>query len=244
MKKFYSIIYLFCLAFFIISANFKFVAAVEVLPAPVISVNPDIYYPLDEVLYLEGRAKPKSTIELYFQKSGAKPKRFTVKSDPTGEWVFAERVPLEEGDWEVRTRLAQRENGAGGGQLSEWSNPRVFKVVQTGVTLGGFNIKFAALSLLILVLLISGVALILYFGTRVRRLRARLLAKEVREAHESVREGLAELRHDLLEELRSVESSGKPSGPEEISRKDHILREIEKVEKNMEREIGDIEERM
>ncbi|MBI2591776.1 MAG: hypothetical protein HYW34_03820 [Candidatus Brennerbacteria bacterium] len=76
----------------------------KVLPVPVISVNPDIYYPLDEVLYLEGRALPNSTVQIQFLKQGAKPLKFNSKSDANGEWVLAEKINLESGDWEVRAR--------------------------------------------------------------------------------------------------------------------------------------------
>lgn len=135
----------------------------------------------------------------------------------------------------------------GGGleeRVSDWSNPRVFKVIASGVTIGGVNIKFAALVFVIVVLLGCGIALALYFSWRVRRLRASLVAKEIREAQASVRDGLSELRRDLLDELKFFESSGKALSADELSRKEHILRELDMLEKNMEKEIGDIEERM
>lgn len=64
------------------------------LSVPTININPDIYYPFDEILYLEGRAGPISNVQVQFQKLGAKPLRFNVKSDANGEWVLAEKVPL------------------------------------------------------------------------------------------------------------------------------------------------------
>lgn len=120
----------------------------------------------------------------------------------------------------------------------------MFKVVASGVTIGGVNIKFAALVFIIVVLLVCGVALVIYFSWRVRRLRASLVTKEIREAQLSVREGLSELRRDLLDELKLMESSGKNLFSDELSRKEHILRELDLLEKNMEKEIGDIEQRM
>lgn len=141
---------------------------------------------------------------------------------------------------------SESKNCYGGGVeelVSDWSNPRVFKVVASGVTIGGINIKFAALVFIIIVLLGCGIVLALYFSGRVRRLRATLVAKEIREAQASVREGLSELRRDLLDELKTIESSSKVS-PEDFSRKEHIVRELDSLEKNMEKEIGDIESRM
>src|SRR3989344_2574005 len=119
------------------------------LVAPTISISHDIYYPLDEILYIEGRVKPDSTIEIQFQKQGARPLKFVSKSDANGEWVLAEKVPLEAGDWEVRVRALE-----GKDKVSAWSNPRVFKVIVSGIVIGGINIKFAALSFLIVILII------------------------------------------------------------------------------------------
>ncbi len=99
-------------------------------------------------------------------------------------------------------------------------------------------------TLIIVILLIFGVTLVLYYTWRVRRIKQVLLSKEIREAHESIRDGLSEIRSDLLGELRLLESSGKALSGDELTRKDHLLRELEKIEKNMERELSDIEEKI
>lgn len=204
--------------------------AAEVVPVPEIAVNPDVYYPLDEILYLEGRAMPNATLQIQFAKQGARPVQFGAKSDPNGEWVLAEKVPLEAGDWEARVREV-----FGNDKVSEWSNPRVFKVIVSGVTIGGVNIKFASLVLIIVIILVVGMGIFFYFMGKVRHLNSVLLSKEIREAQGSIREGFSELRRDLLEELRLLESSGTTLSADEISRKDHILRELELLQKNMER---------
>ena len=209
------------------------VTAANEVPVPTINISPDVYYPSDEILYLEGRAKPTSNIEVQFQKQGAKPLKFNVKSDTNGEWVLAEKVPLRAGDWEVRVRST----------ASEWSNPRVFKVVITGITIGGVNIKFAFLSFVIIFLMLAGAAVVSYFILRIRRLKSDLVSKEIHEAHESVREGMSHIRKDLLEELKSVESSEKPLSLEQVSKKEHLVSAIDRLEKEMDHEISDIEHR-
>lgn len=211
-------------------------AAQEILSPPVISVTPDIYYPLEETLYLEGRADPHATLQIHFQKAGAKPVNLTVKSDANGEWVLAQKLLLEAGEWEVRVRTV-----TSSGMNSEWSNPRVFKAVATGITIGGVNIRFAFLSFFIVVLLITGIAVVAYFSWRVRRLKGVLVAKEIREVRDSVRGGISEIRKDLLEELRLLESSQRPISGEALARKEHLLRELENLEKTIEGEISDIE---
>jgi ABC-type transport system involved in cytochrome bd biosynthesis fused ATPase/permease subunit len=113
----------------------------------------------------------------------------------------------------------------------------------SGITIGGINIKFAALSLTIVVLLILGAMIIFYFTRRVSRLKAALVGKEIREARESIREGFSELRQNMLDELRMLESQSALSA-EELARKELLLRNLEKLEKGMEKEIGDIEEKL
>ncbi len=60
-----SVIHILVFTFCIFSA---LVLAADILPAPKISVAPTSYYPLDEVLYLEGSASPNSRVEIYFEK--------------------------------------------------------------------------------------------------------------------------------------------------------------------------------
>ena len=98
---------------------------------PYISVNPDIFYPLDEVLYLEGRAQPNAIVTVQIRKeSGAeKPVKFTVKADAYGEWVVAEKTYLSSGNWEVRARQQV------GIALSGESNPRLIRSVVSGVSI-------------------------------------------------------------------------------------------------------------
>jgi len=216
-----------------LTANFTFAQNIAI---PTISVYPDIYYAFDEVLYLEGRAGSESIVQINFQKQGSKPMNFNVKSDPNGEWVLAEKIPLEAGDWEARAR----ENFANG-KVSEWSNPRVIKVLVSGIVIGGIGIKFAALAFAIIVLLILGGFVFYYFHIRVKQLNEVIAKKEAEEAHESVREGIAEIRKDLLDELKLLNMSGKKISNEENQRKEHILRELDRIEREVNKEIRDIE---
>lgn len=209
------------------------------LSVPTIAVSPDIYYPFDEILYLEGRAIPNATVQIQFQKQNARPLKFNTKSDSNGEWVLAERVPLDAGYWEMRARVVEDAN-----VTSQWSNPRVVKVIVTGITIWGVNIKFAVLVLALVAVLMLSAAIIWYFSIRITKLNARLLSKEIGEAKESVREGVSEFRRDLLDELRIFGSSGRQLSPEEFARKEHLLRELDKLERNIEHEIQDIEKEL
>lgn len=196
--------------------------AAEEVSVPTISVNPDIYYPLDELLYLEGRAKPNSTVQIQFQKQGAKLLKVVAKSDQNGEWVFAEKAPLAEGDWEVRARLVEGE------KTSEWSNPRIIKAVATGIMLGGVTIKFTVIFLLFL----FAVIVILYLLWHIRR-----TARDRTEGE--IQQDFSELRRDITEELRHLESKRELT-KEEAEHRDKLLRELEQAEKAIERKLKNI----
>lgn len=175
----------------------------EEFPSPTIGVNPDIYYPLDEILYLEGSAKPNSTVQIQFQAQGGKPIRVITKSDQKGEWVFAQKLSLEVGIWEVRARMVE------GDLASEWSNPRVMKVVMTGVVIGGIAVKFAALFSIVVLLLLIGIAGAFYYTRRISRMRAEFaeaLREKEREAlGVEVEQDFSELRQKIMRELEHSE---------------------------------------
>ncbi|MBI2591777.1 MAG: hypothetical protein HYW34_03825 [Candidatus Brennerbacteria bacterium] len=44
----------------------------------------------------------------------------------------------------------------------------------------------------------------------------------------------------MIDELKIMESSGKTLSVEELSRKEHLLRELDLLERNMDKEIQDI----
>ncbi len=243
--------------FFIFGSGF----AAEELRPPTITINPDVYYPLDEILYIEGRAVPNVAIQIQFQKSGAKPVNLNIKSDTNGEWVLAEKVPLEKGDWEVRARVVLNS-----GATSEWSNPRVLKAISTGFVIGGFTVKYAFLLFLFLVVLTFSIILILYFFFRMKRYRERieairirelekklaektekleeaLLDKEKEETETILKKNFAELKAAILTELEHLEEAagGRPLSKEELEHKEHLFGRLKEAEEKIESKIKSID---
>ena len=43
----------------------------EIPTPPLITVNPDIYYPFDEILYIEGRAQPRQALACFSSENRA-----------------------------------------------------------------------------------------------------------------------------------------------------------------------------
>ncbi len=220
--------------------------AIQELPTPTIAVNPDVYYPFDEVLYIEGRAAPKETVQVRFFKQGAEPVLFTTKSDANGEWVLAKKVSLEEGDWEVRARVYQDSGAA-----SQWSNPRVFKAVITGITIGGINIKFAALTFIIVVLLMFSGGLTWYFDLRVKqqmREKAEELEKKLHDKQRESIETLVEHNFDkvherIAEELKRLNNKFLEKGrlsSEEEEHQEQLLKDLRRCEEEIAKKLKDI----
>src|SRR3989344_5699711 len=108
------------------------------LSNPTISVTPRTYYPLDEVLYLEGRGPAGMMIELLFEKisSGSQPILLSTQTSANGEWYFSQSLDLSSGEWSVRARAKDGNNN------SSWSNPRIIRSVVAGFFLGKVKVKY------------------------------------------------------------------------------------------------------
>lgn len=228
------------------------VLAVE-FSAPVISVAPDVYYPLDEILYIEGKAAPKSKVELFFEKSGkSQPVRIAVESNSNGEWYFSEKFQLSSGEWMVRARLA-------GDPPSDWSNPRVIRSVVSGIVFGSVKIKYVPVILIFSVALIIIFILFLYSILKVRTIQQLELERQMREKtvvfrkalHEKdrqsaevlVEQNFSDLRKKILEELEHLDKyprDGAVLSKEEQGHRDDLLKELRKAEDLIEKRIKDI----
>jgi len=214
----------------------------ESVVEPYISVSPDYFYPLEEILYVEGRANSNAIVTVTFQKQGSiqkqgdRPVNFTVKADSFGEWVVAEKTFLSAGDWQVRARQKV------GPIISGDSNPRVVRSVVNGVNLFGIQVRYAIITIVVVIFLAVIGFIFFYFRRKVRRLQRGLLHKQLKETEERFHEGFAEVRKELMDQLRDLAANtqGRPLSPDEIEKKDRILRELDDLEKNLDHDIGDI----
>lgn len=192
---------------------FVTVLASSHLEAPTIAVYTDLYYPLDEILYLEGRAKPNSTVQIQFQQAGLKPINLNTKSNSNGEWVLAEKIPLEAGNWEIRARIIESS-----GAVSSWSHPRIIKALVTGITVIGFTFKYAPTLVVFSLIFIASIILLMYSVFKVRiaqRLeeerqaykKTEILEKAFREKDQQLAKEqlMAEKNEALREALREKE---------------------------------------
>jgi hypothetical protein len=206
---------------------------------PYISISPDTFYPLEEILYIEGRGEPSSLVTVNILKQGEQPVRFTVKSDSLGEWVVNEKVFLSAGNWEVRARQ-QVES-----LVSSWSNPRNIRSVVTGISFLGINIRYVVIAVVALIFLFVIVFISLYFRRKIARLKHGLIEKRLKDTEDRFHHGFEEIRRGLMDQLKDLATNteGRSLTPEEIEKRDYILRELEKLEKGLEHDIRDIGKR-
>lgn len=209
------------------------------LREPAIAISPDYFYPFEDILYLAGRSEPNTVVTVVFQKQGDKLVKFTVTPDSSGEWVVKEKTYLSAGDWEVRARAQL------GNELSDWSNPRIIRSVVTGISVFGLKIRYVAIGAFVFVFLLILAGVFFYFTRKIRKLKRGLFEKQVHETQERAHESFTELRRELTSRLKSLIANAdkRPLTAEEIEQQEQTLRELDELERRMEHDIGDIENR-
>ncbi len=203
---------------------------------PFISISPDYFYTLEEILYIEGHAEPSAIVTVTLTKQGEKPLKFTVKADSQGEWVVAEKSYLSAGNWQVRAKQQV------GTVFSGESNPRVIRSIVTGVSIFGLNVRYVVIASVFLVFLAVLAFVFFYFRRKIRVMQRGLLEKQLRETEDRFHRGFAEIRKDLMDQLKdlAMNSQGRTLTPDEVEKRDHILRELEELEKGLEHDVVDI----
>lgn len=220
--------------------------------APEINVAPEIYYPLDETLYIEGKADPKSKVELFFEKPGSNPVRITVDANSGGEWFLSQKLELASGEWMVRARVSYD-------PPSDWSNPRIIQSRVTGFVVGGVRVKYAPIAIALVLLFLLGGGFLLYAIMRARSVRIGAHERELQEGMEKLQKELrlkdreaaevsleqhfGEIRNRVLKELEHLESRAKKndklSGDEEAHRA-KLLRELREAEDTISKKVKEI----
>lgn len=227
--------------------------AVQELPPPTINVSPDVFYSLDETLYLEGKASPTVTVELFFEKqSGGPPVRLNVKSNSNGEWFLAQKLELTSGEWMVRGRILSD-------PPSDWSNPRIIRSVVSGFFIGSIKIKYLPTIIILGSLIIIGLVLLIYSSIRIRKIqhlelerkmaekteefKKALLEKETEVTTALVEENFKDIRRKITEEWIHLEEKLREKGglsKEEEEHRSRLLRDLRDAEEKIEEKIREI----
>ncbi len=220
--------------------------------SPEINVAPEIYYPLDESLYIEGKADPKSKVEIFFEKPSSNPVRKIVESNSGGEWFLSEKLELGSGEWMVRARIASD-------PPSDWSNPRIIQSRVTGFIVAGVRVKYAPIAIALVILFLLGGAFLIYAIMRARSVRVGARERELKEGMEKLQKELrikdreatevvleqhfSEIRDRVLKELEHLEAKAKKSSrlsSDEEAHRAKLLRELREAEEAIQKKVKEI----
>ncbi len=204
--------------------------------SPEINVAPEIYYPLDESLYIEGKADPKSKVEIFFEKPSSNPVRKIVESNSGGEWFLSEKLELGSGEWMVRARIASD-------PPSDWSNPRIIQSRVTGFIVAGVRVKYAPIAIALVILFLLGGAFLIYAIMRARSVRVGARERELKEGMErherELRENMERRERELRESLEKMEHESRIKDREATATlleqhfsgiREQVLKELEHLE--------------
>ncbi len=200
---------------------------------PSILIAPIQYDSLEEMLYIEGKSEPNATIDLLFETtSGAQPVRVETRANANGEWFFADRLELADGEWMLRARAIAS-------PASEWSVPRLIQVKHSGFYIGSLKIRYLPTIAGILVAIMGSCALFIYAFRKVRAVK-HFVAHQ--KAQLTISQEFADLRQRISEELAFLEERSKRGAltEEEKSHKGHLLQELRKAEESIEKQIKEI----
>lgn len=217
--------------------------------APTISVAPDVYYPFDEILYIEGHAPSKSKVALFFEKTGSQPIRILVETNSNGEWYLAQKLELGSGEWMLRARAETD-------PPSDWSNPRIIVSIVSGFAIGKVKIKYLPVVFGLSAFFIVGFGLFLYSIFKVRGIRRMEYEQKTRAEKEELERKLrekdkevvaaqvegefAELRRNLMEEISHFDNKthiGEQLTKEESDHHARLLKELNEIEIAIEKKL-------
>lgn len=233
MRKVFSILIILIFSFL---ANPQIFAA-ELLP-PEILIYPQTYVAGEEVLYLEGKAEPNSTVILFLKKNNFSLRIWEIPSDREGNWLFLTEEIFQSGNYLISAR-AKTQNG----QISSFSPEYQIKVILAGISIGPWMITYQTLLFILVILTLGAFLFSLYlFLSKIKKARTRL-KKETREAAESLKNTFNQMRKDLEKRIEYFDS--KPGlSPEEKKLRDEIMIILRSSEEIVRKEIRDVEKEL
>ena len=194
----------------------------------------------EEIFYIGGRTDAADTeVIIYLQnlKSGETLSE-TVTAGKNREWFYRHNTFLPTGEYLLWTQTKI-------GEQTSPPSPQINLSVQpTAIQFGASRFSFETLYLLfsiLLVLVVIGLVVFIVIHARRGRRHHQEFLKEVREAEEAVRRGFAALRRDIEAELNLIKRAGQSLSEEEKQKEVELLRDLERVEQYIGKEIWDIE---
>ncbi|KKU51782.1 MAG: hypothetical protein UX72_C0014G0003 [Parcubacteria group bacterium GW2011_GWA2_47_10] len=251
------------LLLFIFSASLLFgittaLAHATAAPAePVISISPGVFYPSEEIFYVEGKGEPGSAVTLILQKTGAPSVTFDIPVNSRGEWSLGKNVPLGEGVWELRVRTNDPN-----GETSEWSPPKTIHSAIFGFSLFGIAIRYQVAGNFLLIIFVLILFIFFYSLSKAKKIarlireakkrekrqaeREKAFFREIHAAHRSVAEGIRYLKQDVAWEIEALKdaSAKHPVGRHEIEKRENTIRGLFMLEEELEERMKKMDGRI
>ncbi len=215
-------------------------ALLEMEPPLITAISKNISN--NEIFYAGGKAQTSGgKIKIYI-KNDRTGEAFSeeVEVDSKGEWFYRHDAFLNDGDYIL---WAQSKVGE---QLSPPSPQMKMTINKTALQIGSSRVSYETLlSLIIGVLFIIISILIFYAGLYAKKIRKknRQFKKEVREIEDAVHKGFMMLHREIGKELKLVErmSSQKLLSERESNYREHLMNDLKRIERHIEKEIMDVE---
>lgn len=213
----------------------------EVLSPPLITtVSEDISN--DEIFYIGGETdNSEVAVIVYIQKKDhSQMMDFTVATDDKKDWFYRHNNFLSAGEYIVWTQSKLGE------QFSPPSSQILVKVEKAALQIGSSRLTREAIFWTVIIgMLLAILLLAVYLSHSFVKLKKhkRRLTKELREAEESIKRGLAFLKKDIEKELEILRRTGNSrrfsQDKEEAEKK--LIEDIARIERHIGKEMEDIE---
>ena len=215
-------------------------SVVELAPPFVTTISKNVSN--NEIFYIGGKTENKdTTVIIYTQNTTTgETTSYEVKSDKKGDWFYRHNGFLTPGAYVLWVQAKI-------GDIVSPPSPQIeMSVARAAITFGAtrisFETLFAFITGLLLILILTLIAYIVYHAYH-GRLKHKLLMHEIREAEESVRRGFAVLRRDIEQELEVLKKNQILQQPteEEKSRERELWSDLKDIERRIGKEVWDIE---
>ncbi len=192
----------------------------------------------DGVLIIKGETYPNSQVDIWLQREKDAPKKQTVRSDGSGNFVFVAEEKLRDGIYKLWTEAIDQKGARS--YSSETITIAVEKPAFLKIGSWAINILTIAIPLIALVTLLL---IVLWYGWhKLSRLRKKI-KKEVREAEEALHKAFDLLHEDIREQIKLLEKTKTKrqltEEEEEIIKR--LKKDLDDAEKFVRKEIEDIE---
>ena len=196
----------------------------------------------EEIFYVGGKTDNSGITVLIYLQNLQTGETFneSVVSDLKGDWFYRHSKFLSAGKYLLWTQSRL------GDQSSPPSPQMQIAVQNTAIQFGASRFSYEMIYLIgviiFLCIIVILVGFILYHAYRGRK-KHKIFWKEVIEAEESIRRGFAVLKRDIEAELAVIKKAKLSNAllEEERQKEENLLRDLEAVQKNISKEVWDIE---